>query len=271
MKKTLAIVLALVLCLGALTACGSKKDSGDKTITVAASPTPHAEILKVAGDVLAKDGWELKVTEYADYVQPNLVTESGEVDANYFQHIPYLDNFNEEKGTDLVAVAGIHYEPFGIYAGTKSAIADLADGDKIAIPNDGSNRARALLLLEANGIITLKDGVGLDATAQDIVSKKVDVDVLEMEAAQLPQVLDSVAMAVINGNYALGAGLNVSKDAIAYEGTDSLAAQTYGNVLVVKEGNEKTAKSEALKKALLSDTVRDFINSNYDGAVVPMF
>ena len=151
------------------------------------------------------------------------------------------------------------------------------DGDKtaatikIGVPNDTTNEARALLLLQENGIITLKDGVGLDATAQDIVSKKVDVDVLEMEAAQLPQVLDSVAMAVINGNYALGAGLNVSKDAIAYEGADSLAAQTYGNVLVVKEGNEKTAKSEALKKALLSDTVRDFINSNYDGAVVPMF
>ena len=147
----------------------------------------------------------------------------------------------------------------------------VEDGDKSAIPNDTTNRARALLLLQDNGIITLKDGVGLDATAQDIVSKKVDVDVLEMEAAQLPQVLDSVALAVINGNYALGAGLNVSKDAIAYEGADSLAAQTYGNVLVVKDGNEKTAKSEALKKALLSDTVRDFINSNYDGAVVPMF
>ena len=169
MKKTLAIVLALVLCLGALTACGSKKDSGDKTITVAASPTPHAEILKVAGDVLAKDGWELKVTEYADYVVPNNVVEDGECDANYFQHQPYLDTFNAENGTHLVSVAAIHYEPFGIYAGTKSAIADLADGDKIAIPNDGSNRARALLLLEANGIITLKEGVGMEATALDIV------------------------------------------------------------------------------------------------------
>lgn len=155
--------------------------------------------------------------------------------------------------------------------GSKSDDSDGATTIQIAVPNDTTNEARALLLLQDNGIITLKDGVGMDATALDIVSKKVNVTIREMEAAQLPKVLDSVALAVINGNYALGAGLNVSKDAIAYEGSDSLAAQTYGNVLVVKEGNEKTAKSEALKKALLSDTVRDFINSNYDGAVVPMF
>ena len=224
MKKTLAIVLALVLCLGALTACGSKKDSGDKTITVAASPTPHAEILKVAGDVLAKDGWELKVTEYADYVVPNNVVEDGECDANYFQHQPYLDTFNAENGTHLVSVAAIHYEPFGIYAGTKSAIADLADGDKIAIPNDGSNRARALLLLEANGIITLKEGVGMEATALDIVENPKNVEIVEMEAAQIAGVRDSVALAVINGNYALLAGLNAGTDAIAVEDAESISA-----------------------------------------------
>ena len=271
MKKTLAIVLALVLCLGALTACGSKKDSGDKTITVAASPTPHAEILKVAGDVLAKDGWELKVTEYADYVVPNNVVEDGECDANYFQHQPYLDTFNAENGTHLVSVAQVHYEPFGIYAGTKSSISDLEDGDEIAIPNDGSNRARALLLLEANGIITLKEGVGMEATALDIVDKSVDVKVREVEAAQVPKVRDSVALAVINGNYALQAGLNVEKDAIASEDPDSVSAQTYANVLVVKEGNEESEKTLALKKALLSDDVRAYINETYSGSVVPLF
>ncbi len=267
MKKVFAIVLCLALVLG-LGAC-SKKD--DKVIKVGATPAPHAEILREVAKVLEKDGWTLEIKEFNDYVQPNNAVEDGDLDANYFQHQPYLDSFNAENKTHLVSIAQVHYEPFGVYGGTKDSFEALTDGDEIAIPNDTTNRARALLLLQDNGIITLKDGVGMDATALDIVSKKVNVTIREMEAAQLPKVLDSVALAVINGNYALGAGLNVSKDAIAFEGADSLAAQTYGNVLVVKEGNEKTAKSEALKKALLSDTVRDFINSNYDGAVVPMF
>lgn len=270
MKKTIAIALALVLCIGLLAGCGSKK-ADDKTITVAASPTPHAEILKVAGDVLAKDGYTLKVTEYADYVVPNNVVEDGEIDANYFQHQPYLDTFNAENKTHLVSVAAIHYEPFGIYAGTKSAIADLAAGDKIAIPNDGSNRARGLLLLEAQGIITLKEGVGMEATVLDIESKSVDVEIVEMEAAQIAGVRDSVALAVINGNYALNAGLNAGTDAIATEDAASISAQTYANVLVVKEGNEKNAKIEALIKALTSDEVKAFINETYSGAVVPIF
>ncbi len=267
MKKVFAIVLCLALVLS-LGAC-AKKD--DKTITVAASPTPHAEILKVAGDVLAKDGYTLKVTEYPDYVVPNTVVEDGEMDANYFQHQPYLDTFNAENKTHLVSVAMVHYEPFGVYAGTKSAIADLADGDKIAIPNDGSNRARALLLLEAQGIIKLADGVGMEATVLDITEKSVDVDIVEMEAAQIAGVRDSVALAVINGNYALLAGLNAGTDAIATEDPNSVSAQTYANVLVVKEGNEKSAKTEALKKALLSDEVRSYINETYSGAVVPIF
>ena len=267
MKKVFAIVLCLALILS-LGACAKKED---KTITVAASPIPHAEILKVAGDVLAKDGWTLKVTEYPDYVVPNTVVEDGEMDANYFQHQPYLDTFNAENKTHLVSVAQIHYEPFGIYAGTKSAVKDLADGDKIAIPNDGSNRARALLLLEAQGIIKLAEGVGMDATVLDITEKSVDVSIVEMEAAQIAGVRDSVALAVINGNYALLAGLNAGTDAIAVEDAASIAAQTYANILVVKEGNEKTAKTEALKKALLSDEVRNYINETYSGAVVPMF
>ena len=269
MKKTIAIVLSLALVLSLSMTAFAKKD--DKTITVAASPTPHAEILAVAAEVLEKEGWELEITEYNDYVVPNNVVEDGEIDANYFQHQPYLDTFNEENGTHLVSVAMVHYEPFGIYPGTKNAISDLAAGDKIAIPNDGSNRARALLLLEAQGIIKLADGVGMDATVLDITEKTVDVEIVEMEAAQIAGVRDSVALVVLNGNYALLAGLNAGTDAIAVEDAASIAAQTYANILVVKEGNEKTAKTEALKKALLSTEVKDFINKTYSGAVVPIF
>ena len=268
MKKTIAIILTLVLALS-LTACGGKAD--DKTITVAASPTPHAEILRVAAEVLAKEGWTLEIKEYTDYVQPNNVVEDGEIDANYFQHVPYLEQFNTDNGTHLVSVAMVHYEPFGIYAGTKSSIADLADGDKIAVPNDGSNRARALFLLEAQGIIKLKDGVGMDATKQDIETYYVDVDIFEMEAAQIANVRDSVALAVINGNYALQAGLNAGTDALAVEDAASFSATTYANVLVVKEGNEESEKIQALVKALLSQEVKDYINENYSGAVVPIF
>lgn len=267
MKKVFAVVLCLALVLS-LGAC-AKKD--DKVIQVGATPAPHAEILREVAKVLEKDGWTLEIKEFNDYVQPNNAVEDGDLDANYFQHQPYLDSFNAENGTHLVSVAQVHYEPFGVYPGTKDSFDALEDGDKIAIPNDTTNRARALLLLQDNGIITLKDGVGLDATDLDIVDKKVDVEIYQVEAAQTPKVRDSVALAVINGNYALGAGLNVSKDAIAYEGADSLAAQTYGNVLVVKEGNENTEKTQALKKALLSDEVRTFITENYEGAVVPMF
>jgi len=268
MKKTIAIILTLVLALS-LAACGGSGDS--KTITVAASPTPHAEILKVAAEVLAKDGWTLEITEYADYVVPNNVVEDGEIDANYFQHVPYLEQFNTDNGTHLVSVAMIHYEPFGIYAGTKSAIADLAEGDKIAIPNDGSNRARALLLLEQEGIITLKDGVGMEATKLDIAENALNLDIVEMEAAQIAGVRDSVALAVINGNYALNAGLNAGTDALAVEDAESISATTYANVLVVKEGNENAEKIQALKAALMSDAVKDYINNTYSGAVVPIF
>jgi len=268
MKKTIAIILTLVLALS-LAACGGSGDS--KTITVAASPTPHAEILKVAAEVLAKDGWTLEITEYADYVVPNNVVEDGEIDANYFQHVPYLEQFNTDNGTHLVSVAMIHYEPFGIYAGTKSAIADLAEGDKIAIPNDGSNRARALLLLQQEGIITLKDGVGMEATKLDIAENALNLDIVEMEAAQIAGVRDSVALAVINGNYALNAGLNAGTDALAVEDAESISATTYANVLVVKEGNENAEKIQALKAALMSDAVKDYINNTYSGAVVPIF
>lgn len=270
MKKAASILLALVLSLCLLTAC-SGSSNADKTITVGASVTPHAEVLRAVEADLAEQGYTLKVVEYNDYVLPNTATESGELDANYFQHQPHLDTFNAENGTHLVSIASVHYEPLGIYAGTKSAIDDLAEGDKIAIPNDGSNRARALLLLEAQGLIKLKDGVGMDATVLDISENVLNLEIVEMEAAQIAGVRDSVALAVINGNYAMLAGLNAGTDAIAAEDAASISAQTYANILVVKEGNENAKKIQALKKALLSDEVKTFINNTYSGAVVPIF
>lgn len=243
--------------------------SNGGTITVAASPTPHAEILAEAGKILEKQGWKLEVTEFEDYVQPNLVVDSGEIDANYFQHTPYLDNFNEENNTNLVSVAGIHYEPFGIYPGTKSKLSDLKDGDVIAVPNDTTNEARALLLLQDNGVIKLKDGAGLNATVKDIEENPNNITIQELEAAQVSRVKDEVAFVVLNGNYALEAGYSVSKDAIAYEASDSEAAKTYVNVLVVKEGNEENEGVKALIDVLKSDEIKQYIKDTYDGAVVP--
>lgn len=239
------------------------------TLKVAASPTPHAEILNVAKEILAEQGIDLEVVEFSDYVQPNLVTENGEVDANYFQHTPYLDSFNEENGTHLVSVGAVHYEPFGIYPGTKSSLDDIAEGDTIAVPNDTTNEARALLLLQDNGILKLKDGAGLTATVLDIEENPYNVEILELEAAQVPRVKDEVAYVVLNGNYALDAGFSVAKDSLAYEKSDSDAAKTYVNVIAVKEGNENSEKILALVGALKSDAIRQYINDTYDGAVVP--
>lgn len=202
-------------------------------------------------------------------MQPNNVVESGEFDANYFQHIPYLENFNEEQGTHLVNAGGIHYEPFGIYPGTKSSLDDIAEGDTIAVPNDTTNEARALLLLQDNGILKLKDGAGLTATVLDIEENPYNVEILELEAAQVPRVKDEVAFVVLNGNYALDAGFSVAKDSLAYEESDSDAAKTYVNIIAVKEGNENSEKIQALVAALKSDTIRQYINDTYDGAVVP--
>ena len=239
------------------------------TITVAASETPHSEILEQVKPILAKEGWNLEVTVFEDYVQPNLVVESGEIDANYFQHIPYLEDFNANKGTHLVNAGGIHYEPFGIYPGTKSSLDDLEDGDVIAVPNDTTNEARALLLLEANGIITLKEGAGLAATVKDIAENPKNIQIQELEAAQVSRVKDEVAFVVLNGNYALQAGFSVSKDSIAYEKSDSEAAKTYVNIIAVKEGNENEEGIQALVKALKSDGIKTYITETYDGAVIP--
>ena len=239
------------------------------TITVAASPTPHAEILAQAAKLLADQGWTLEVTEFEDYVQPNLVVDGGDIDANYFQHVPYLDDFNAENGTSLVSVAGIHYEPFGIYPGKKADLAELTDGDVIAVPNDTTNEARALLLLQDNGIITLKQGADLKATVKDIEENPYNINIQELEAAQVSRVKDEVAFVVLNGNYALEAGFSVAHDAVAYESSDSVAAQTYVNVLVVKEGNENKEGILALAEVLKSQEIKQYIIDTYDGAVVP--
>ncbi|MDE6664546.1 MAG: MetQ/NlpA family ABC transporter substrate-binding protein [Lachnospiraceae bacterium] len=252
------------------TAAGDNTEIESKgTITVAASATPHAEILEEAKSILAEQGWDLEVTVFNDYVQPNLVVESGEFDANYFQHIPYLDQFNIDNSTHLVNAGGIHYEPFGIYPGTKTDLSTLESGDVIAVPNDTTNEARALLLLQDNGIITLKDGVGLEATVTDIAENPNDIKIQELEAAQVSRVKDEVAFVVLNGNYALEAGFSVGNDSVAYEQSDSEAAKTYVNVIAVKEGNENSEAITALVDVLKSDEITDFINNTYDGAVIP--
>lgn len=269
MKKKLYLLLALVLAVASLTACGSsdKKDDSKKaeskgTIKVAASATPHAEILEEAKKILKDKGWDLQIQVFDDYVQPNNVVESGDFDANYFQHIPYLEQFNKEKGTHLVNAGGIHYEPFGIYPGTKKKLDELAEGDTIAVPNDTTNEARALLLLEANGIIKLKDGAGLTATVKDIAENPKNVKIQELEAAQVPRVKNEVAFVVLNGNYALQAGFSVSKDSIAYEKSDSEAAKTYVNVIAVKKGNENKPGIKALVEVLKSDEIKNSLMTN---------
>ena len=245
-------------------------DTELEVITVAASETPHSEILAVANELLADYGYTLEVTVFEDYVQPNNVVESGEIDANYFQHVNYLESFNEENGTSLVVAENgkIHYEPFGIYGGTKSSLDEIEDGDAIAVPNDTTNEARALLLLEQEGLITLAEDVGVNATVLDIVDNPYNLEIVEVEAAQVPLQLESVAFGVINGNYALQNGLNVSTDALAVESADGDAIQQYVNVIAVAEGNESLDKILALTEVLHSDEVVAFIESEYEGAVV---
>ena len=241
------------------------------TITVAASQTPHSEILAQAKPILAQEGWDLEVTVFEDYVQPNNVVESGDFDANYFQHVNYLNSFNEEKGTHLVVATNgkIHYEPFGIYGGTKKSLDEIADGDAIAIPNDTTNEARALLLLQQEGLITLNDGVGVNATVNDIKDNPYNLEIVEVEAAQVPKQLPSVAFGVINGNYALENGLSVADDALATESADGDAIQQYVNIIAVKDGNQDEDKIKALTDVLHSDAIVKYINDTYQGAVVP--
>ena len=284
-RKTLeTAVIAAALAASLLTGCSkpaeettaaaekqeSKADAGQEKkenpekleeLTVGASPAPHAEILEAAREVLASKGYDLKIVEYTDYVLPNNALDSGDLDANYFQHQPYLDSFNAQNGTELSGVAVIHYEPFGIYAGKSASLDAIPEKGTVLVPNDLTNEARALLLLETQGLITLKEDAGLEATKNDIV---------EIEAAQLPRSLQDGDVAVINGNYAIEAGLKVS-DALATEDAESLAAQTYGNVIAVRAGEEESPKTKALIEALTSDEVKSFMESTYEGAVVPVF
>ena len=282
MKKKCTLILSLLLVLALLCACGDAAETGKTEntesaqpvkIRVAASPTPHAEILAVAAEILAQEGYELEIVEYDDYVQPNLVVDSGELDANYFQHSPYLESFNAENGTQIVSVGLIHYEPFGIYAGKTASLEELPDGAEIIIPNDGSNETRALLLLQQEGLITLADGIDAssNATVYDIADNPKNLVITEMDAAQLARSLPDVDLAVINGNFALAAGLNAAEDALAVEDASGDAAQTYANLLGVKAGRENDPAIQALLRALQSDQVRDFINENFGGAVVPIF
>ena len=265
-KKTIGILLTAALIAGVFSGCGSKSD--DKTIKVGACVTPHAEILNSVKNKLAEEGWDLEVVEYNDYVLPNTALEDGELDANYFQHKPYLDDFNEENGTHIVGVANVHFEPMAIYAGKTASLDDVADGASVAVPNDTTNEARALLLLEAQGLISLNEDAGVQATVLDITDNPHNLEIKELEAAQVAKSIQDVDFAVINGNYAIEAGLT---DPLAVEASDSLAAETYANLIAVKEGNEDSEKTKALVNAVLSDDVRDYINENYEGAVVPVF
>lgn len=279
-------LITLILSLGIvgvlLTGCGGK-DSGSsdkkvdagseknlEVIKVGASITPHAEILRSVSDELEKQGYKLEVVEYNDYIIPNTALESGELDANYIQHLPYLEDFNKENGTHIVSVADIHYEPFGIYAGKSDSLENLKEGAVIAVPNDTTNEARALLLLQDQGLIKLKENAGLTATVKDIADNPKNFEIKELEAAQVPKALQDVDVAAINTNYALEANLKLS-DALASEGTDSLAAKTYANIIAVKEGNENAEKIKALIDAVKSDKVKKFIEDKYEGAVVPIF
>jgi len=275
-KRILGVVLSLSLVSALFTGCAGASSvapveasaAQDKTIKIGACVTPHGEILEQIKDDLAKDGWDLQIVEYNDYVLPNTALEDGDLDANYFQHKPYLDDFNKENGTHIAAVTAVHFEPMGVYAGKSSDLANVPDGATIAVPNDTTNEARALLLLEAQGLIKLKEGVGIQATVLDIEDNPHNIEIKELEAAQVPKAIKDVDFAVINGNYALEAGLDPS---IALEAADSLAAETYANYVCVREGEEDSAKTRALSEAILTQKVKDYINNTYSGAVVPVF
>ncbi len=300
-KRFAGLLLSIVLISVLFTACGTKKSSdannagneatgsseatsketaaGDTSkgelteIVVGATVEPHATILNsdAVKNALAEQGYSIKVVEYSDYIQPNVATEDGSLDANFFQHVPYLDDYNKQNGTNLKAVANIHFEPLGIYPGKAATIDAVADGAQIAVPNDTSNEARALLLLEKAGLIKLKENIGLDATINDITENPKNLDIVEIEAAQTVKVLQDVDLAVINGNFALSNGLSASEDALLVEDTASDAAATYANVIVVKEGNEESDKTKALVKAVTSEETKKFINDQWKGAVIPVF
>ncbi|MFE5405065.1 MetQ/NlpA family ABC transporter substrate-binding protein [Streptomyces sp. NPDC056580] len=272
-KLTTAVLAAGALTLG-LSACGSGKDSAGSSdysgpLVVAASPTPHAEILNFVKKNLAKKaGLDLEVKEFTDYITPNTATEDGSVDANYFQNQPYLDDFNKKRGTHIAPVVTVHLEPLGLYSHKVKKVDALKSGATIAVPNDAVNEARALKLLAGNGLITLKDGVGTEATPQDITKNPKKLQFKEVEAAQTARSLDDVDAAVINGNYAISSGIKPAKEALVLE---SAKNSPYGNFLAVKEGNEKDPRVKKLAKLLTSPEVKKFIEDKYQGSVIPSF
>ncbi len=261
LKVNVSALLCILLILS-FSGCG-----GQKTITVAALATPHSEILKECVPILREQGYKLVVREVDDYNSPNMLLESGEVDANFFQHEPFLEEFNSREETHIVSVTQVHYEPYAIYSGTENTLRDLPAGSKIAVPNDPTNEGRALRLLEEQGLIKLRDGAGLKANKNDITENRKNLNIVEIEASVIPKTLNEVAVAVINGNYAIAAGLKIS-DALAVDNTQSAVAQTYANVLAVKEGNEQNEAVLALARTLESEKIKSFINETYGGAAV---
>ena len=275
-RKNFLAGSAALIASSVLAACGnsgsaSSSASETKTLTVAASPSPHAEILNnFAVPKLKDQNIDLEVKEYTDYIIPNQVTSSGEVDANYFQHINYLNNYNKENGTDLVAVAAIHYEPFGIYAGKSSDLKNIADGAQIAVPNDPTNEGRAFLLLQQEGLVTLKDPENLEATPVDVAESPHSLNFVEVEAAAVPRQLQDVDFAVINGNYAIEAGLHVS-DAVAVEAADGTAVEQYANYIVTTPDKQDDDRIKALVSVLTSDDFKTYLKDTYDEDVLPAF
>ena len=264
MKKVIALVLALVFVLS-LTACAGKDDG---KLVVGASPAPHAEILEFVKPMLAEKGITLEIQEFTDYVLPNQALDAGDIDANYFQHLPYLENFNENNGTKLVSAAAIHFEPLGVYLGAHGSETDV-EGAVFSVPNDATNEARALQLLADQGIITLPEGAGLNVTARDIVENPHNIEILEIAAEQVPRTLPDVHFAIANGNYALEAG--ITDKLLVTESKASEGAQTYANIIAVKEGDENREDIQALIEALQSEEVRAFIEETYGASVVPVF
>lgn len=266
----LACSIALSLAVG-LTGCGAQKQGPVKegSIVVGASPSPHAQILEAVSEQLAQKGYQLEIKEFTDYIMPNTALEDGELDANFFQHQPYLTDFNEKNGTKLVSAAAIHFEPLGIYGGKTADLADLPEGAQIAVPNDTTNEARALWLLQAQGIIEVDEQAGLEATKQDITSNPKNVEIVEMEAAQLPRALADVDFAVINGNYAVAA--EIADQVRVTEDKDSEAAKQYANIVAVREGDENREDIKALVEALQSDEVKAYIEETFGSTVIPVF
>ncbi|MDD5167511.1 MAG: MetQ/NlpA family ABC transporter substrate-binding protein [Syntrophales bacterium] len=284
--KKMPMILFVIAALFALPLSGCGDNSGKdgtkasssaqepaklKVLKIGATPAPHAEILKFIIPMLRGKGIDLQVKEFTDYVLPNMALQNKELDANFFQHLPYLEDFNKKNNTQLSAITTVHFEPLGLYPGKTKSLEALKKGDIIAVPSDTTNEARALLLLESAGLIKIKPDAGLKATATDIIHNPKKLVIKELEAAQIARSLPDVQMAVINGNYALEAKLNVAKDALKAEGKDTLAAKTFANIVVVRTGDENREEIKALKEAINSKDVRDYINQKYQGAIIPVF